>query len=337
MIVGLVLTAQLAGSVWQPVERPVVAASIEASIDPDAVTSRAQVVEWVAAALPRCMSVQPVILPASTPSVCGADMTCRLDLARSSGSSVLVVLYVEASKDSASFNLEVLSATTARTLVSSAGRWEPGRDELDADGRAFAEWLCRRLDTFARRTEYQARTATLRDVPLGAVLSLGNSRLTAISTEVVLARIPVSVVEVYVEPLVGEPFLVRVEADQDGASLMTSSRQLRRATFWLGAGLVAVGVGLVAASATRSAATCVRSVEGPADACASTVLLGNDDVSRDGLLAAAVGIGAAGLTITSVGLWETGFAFEAPWWAAAGGAVAGGLASGLVFAMEAPR
>jgi hypothetical protein len=223
-------------------------------------------------ALPTVLRAEVRLLAASTVTVCGGDVSCRLELARQNAAEYLVVLYVDANRHSTAFELEVLSATTAfghaGSVVYSVPRWRlPVVGSSSDDFASLRDWIARGVAGLAGRPNYGRRDdVRLVDVPPGATLQLDESTTVASGDAVVVEQLPKRPLQLRVAPPDAQPYELALPVDGGDVSLMTSARRVRQATFWLSAAATGVGTGILMGSLLRHSSRCVAM---SADACAS--------------------------------------------------------------------
>lgn len=328
--------------VWTPIPRPVVAAHVEAALSPGARMSRAHVVDLLIDAMNESTGGRGVSLPASVVTVCGGDLQCRLDLARSTGSAILVHLYVSGTEAQLRFDLVVRSSTLPATSPPVAEVPQPWLVRTASVGPSDARvraWLAAALSPIERRTAYSRPVVVeLRDVPPGSVVGVGEASTTTDGNSLWVARpvdaelrLSVAAPDYEVlDVLLGRTELVH-QMPRD--SLVPSPRRrIRQATFWSGVAMSAAGAALVLAAASRSPSGCVRTFAAPEDSCLAPLPLGSDHDSQDHLLPVAAGLTATGLALASGPVWRDDHELESDTWVALASALVGAATIVLTYA-----
>lgn len=339
----LVLLATPPGDVWEPVPRPVIAVNVEATLSPGATFTRDRAIRLLIEAVDEATAGRGVSLPASVVTVCGGDTQCRLDLARTSSSNVLVTYYVLAADDELMFDLEVRSTTLAASSPASVIATAPSRwtGPASATDDTIHGWLVDVLGGLRVRLPYQApRVVDIAALPPGSLVRVGDASVSVAGDQLRLARPARGALTVRIEAPDYEALEVIVAPDEERVEFPieratpSPQRRIRQATFWSGVALTAVGAALIVASTTRTSGVCFRSpeAEGP---CADPLLLGSTSSSPDLLVPSAIGLATSGLVIASGPLWRHDREAETGLWVAGAGVAFGVLAAGVAYSLGA--
>jgi hypothetical protein len=223
MMVAVLFLAPLTLGAWVPSARPVLATTVEASLDPAAPISRTRVVELLEQVVAAHVQVRD--LSTTALSHCGDKLDCRLELAHAAGSPVLLVLYVTGNADYLSLDLEVRSSTIAAGSEGSqiyevAEPWSVMPPEPFPSEDLVRAWLRGAVAPVLRRPEYLPPTRVrLTGLLAGSILISGAASVLVDGEEQEVLMYGDQPLELQVQAPDYEPFGLSIDAQTAEVSL----------------------------------------------------------------------------------------------------------------------
>jgi hypothetical protein len=253
---------------WAPVPPAIVVVSVETTARSVGSVARADLVSRLEHVIESRARAQVKVLSESDLLWCGGDPLCRIRLARSERSDVLVALYQLGGEGEVRLGLTVFTTTTGDQAANERPLFEAKDLPLPdgaLDDAAFDVWLADSLAAVLSSPRYAtADPVRLPELPAGTVLHLAGARLELPeAAEVTLAGLPAVPTALAVAAPDYEALSLALGPGTPAPAVAlepTPARWIRRAIFGsgiAGLGVAVVGLGGAAASAGVSG-FCVR-------------------------------------------------------------------------------